>query len=78
MVLYDNSLNENPEEIIKNKYVFTKYKDLPKKNILIQILLLLENLLDYRDKIKTVNNNTEQIFNYISDIDLNIRLKIVI
>ena len=72
----DNSLNENPEEIIKNKYVFTKYKDLPKKNILIQILLLLENLLDYRDKIKTVNNNTEQIFNYISDIDLNIRLKI--
>ena len=37
---------------------------------------ILENLLDYRDKIKIVNNNLEQIFNYINDIDINIRLKI--
>ena len=72
----DNSLNENSEEIIKNKYVFNKYKDLPKKNILIQILYLLENILEFKDKIKIVNNTTEQIFNYINDIDVNIHLKL--
>ena len=72
----DKSLNDIPEEIIKNKYIFSKYKNLPKKNILIQILSLLENILDFREKIKIPNNNTEQIFNYINDIDINIRLKL--
>ena len=74
--LDEKTLNNDPEEIIKNKYIFKKYKEVPKKNILIQILSILENLLDYRDKIKIVNNNLEQIFNYINDIDINIRLKI--
>ena len=72
----DNSLSDNSEEISKNKYIFQKYKDLPKRNILIKILSFLENLLDYKEKIKISNNNTEQIFNYINDIDVNIRLKL--
>ena len=72
----DKTLNIDTEEIIKNKYIFNKYKELPKKNILIQILLILENLLDYKDKIKVINNNLEEIFNYINDIDINIRLKL--
>ena len=72
----DTSSNDISEEIIKNKYIFEKYKELPKKNVLIQILTLLENLLDYREKIKVPNNNTEQMFNYINDIDINIRLKL--
>ena len=72
----DKSSNDISEEIIKNKYIFEKYKELPKKNVLIQILTLLENLLDYREKIKVPNNNTEQMFNYINDIDINIRLKL--
>ena len=72
----NNSLSDNTEEFISNKYIFEKYKELPKKNILIQILSLLENLLDYRDKVKIPNNNIEQMFNYINDIDINIRLKL--
>ena len=74
--LDEKTLNIDTEEIIKNKYIFKKYKELPKKNILIQILSILENILDYRDKIKVMTNNLEQIFNYINDIDVNIRLKI--
>ena len=72
----NKSLNNISEEIIKNKYIFDKYKDLPKKNILIQILLILENLLDCRDKIRITTTSIEEMFNYISDIDLNIRLKL--
>ena len=72
----NKSLNNISEEIIKNKYIFDKYKDLPKKNILIQILSILENLLDCRDKIRITTTSIEEMFNYISDIDLNIRLKL--
>ena len=72
----DNSVSDNTPEIIKNKYIFDKYKDLPKKNILIQILSILENLLDFREKIKIPNSTDEQIFNYINEIDINFRSKL--
>ena len=78
-ILWDsqgNSLSDNSEEIIKNKYIFEKYKELPKKNILIKILSFLENLLDYKEKMKLPDNNAEQIFNYINDIDVDARLKL--
>ena len=79
-LLWDiNDINDIEEEIIKNKFIFNKYKDLPKKNILIQILCLLENISDLKEKLKTSYNNTsefEKIFDYINDIDINIRLKI--
>ena len=72
----DDKINTNlTEEIIKNKYIFDKYKDIPKKNVLIQILLIFDKLLDYKDKYQFQNNNYEQLFNYINEIDINMRLK---
>ena len=70
-----NNINLS-EEIIKNKYVFDKYKDLPKKNVLIQILSIFDNLLNYKDKNQFQNNSYKQIFNYINEIDINIRIKL--
>ena len=70
-----NNTNLN-EEILKNKYVFDKYKDIPKKNILIQILEIYDNLLDYKEKYQIQNKIYEPIFKYINDIDLNMRLKL--
>ena len=72
----NKSLNNISEEIIKNKYIFDKYKELPKKNILIQILTILENLLECRDKTRITSNNIEEMLNYINDIDINIRLQL--
>ena len=68
--------NKIDEETLKNKYVFDKYKDIPKKNILLQILLIFDKLLDYKDKFKYQNNNYNPIFNYINDIDTNMRIKL--
>ena len=71
-----NNVNYS-EEIIKNKYVFDKYKIIPKKNVLIQILLIFDSLLDYKEKYQFQNNNNyNEIFNYISEIDMNMRLKL--
>ena len=64
------------EEIIKNKYVFDKYKDLPKKNVLIQILLIFDNLSNYKDKYKNKENTYGQLFDYINEIAINIRIKL--
>ena len=72
----DNNKNNLTDEMIKNIYVFDKYKDIPKKNILIQILLVFDNLLNYKEKYQFNDNNYEPLFNYINDIDINMRLKL--
>ena len=73
----DDKINTNlTEEIIKNKYIFDKYKDIPKKNVLIQILLVFDKLLDYKEKYQFQINNYEEFFNYINEIDINMRLKL--
>lgn len=70
-----NNVNYS-EEIIKNKYIFDKYKDIPKKNVLIQILLIYDCLLDYKDKYQFKNNKYEPLFNYINEMNINMRLKL--
>ena len=65
-----NNVNYS-EEIIKNKYIFDKYKDIPKKNVLIQILLIYDCLLDYKDKYQFKNNKYEPLFNYINEMNIN-------
>ena len=69
----ENNINNLNEEILKNKYIFDKYKEIPKKNILIQILQIFDNLSDFKEKYKL---NNDEIFNYINDIDINMRLKL--
>jgi hypothetical protein len=69
------------EEIIKNKYVFDKYKEIPNKNLLIQILSIFDNLINLKEKFKISNNKDikvkyNEVFNYINDIDINMRLKL--
>ena len=77
-VLWDlDDKNTNSKEIMNNKLVFEKYKEMPKNNMLIQILLVLDKLLDLREKLQFYNNNNyEDLFNYISDIDINMRIKL--
>ena len=73
----DDEMNKNlNDDIVKNKYVFDKYKDIPKKNLLIEILTIFDNLSEYREKFKNTNNNNNQIFNYIDEISINMRLKL--
>ncbi len=73
----DEKSNTNlNKEIVKNKYVFDKYKEIPKKNLLIQILLIFDNLSDYKKKFKYTNKNYEQLFDYLNDISINMRIKL--
>ena len=75
----DDKINiDLSEEIIKNKYVFDKYKEIPNKNILIQILSIFDNLISLKEKIiiSNIKVNYEEVFNYINDIDINMRLKL--
>ena len=74
-LLWDTEDKSN-QEIMKNKYVFDKYKEIPKKNILIQILLIFDNLSEYKTKFQYSNNNYDQIFNYINEISINMRLNL--
>ena len=73
----DDQINNNnvDEEIIKNKYVFDKYKDIPKRNILIQIVLIFDKLYEYKDKFH-LNSRYEEVFKYINIIDTNMRIKL--
>lgn len=75
----DDKINNNiTEEILKNKYVFDKYKEIPNKNLLIQILSIFDNLIELKEKfnISDSNFNYKEIFNYINNIDINMRLKL--
>ena len=70
-----NNNNNIDEETLKNKYVFDKYKDIPKKNILLQIVLIFDELLEYKEKYQSQNNDNS-IFDYINNIDINMRIKL--
>ena len=73
-VTNNNEIKKETNQVQINQTINTN-KDLPKKNILIQILCLLENISDLKEKLKTSYNNTsefEKIFDYINDIDINI------
>lgn len=72
-----NNINIS-EEILKNKYVFDKYKEIPNKNLLIQILSIFDNLINLKEKfiISKIKVKYDEVFNYINDIDINMRLKL--
>ena len=73
----DDRINVNlDEEEIKNKYLFDKFKDIPKNNLLIEILSIYDNLLEYEERYQLLNNNYNSLFEYIKDIDINIRIKL--